>query len=179
MFIGHENDIHTEWETLTSFPAEHLVQGNKHIPLCSRVARKNLGAFLGILPEELSSYDIYRNLDFAPMGSAIDVHRIYQKGWVSDRMVWPYLSMENYWDTVWNPPKWATIADIFFSTPAGHRCVAFLWWDQKWYILDPYYHNSDIAPRNFPFPLDTYCAMLYFRKWALIEWVAFFKKPAK
>jgi len=32
---------------ITSLPAEHILQDEKRVPLCSRVARKNLGILLG------------------------------------------------------------------------------------------------------------------------------------
>lgn len=57
---------------------------------------------------------------------------------------------------------------MYFSTPAGHRCVAFRR-DKEWYILDPYYDNEDIVPSYFPFPFVTYCALLYSLKGALLE----------
>jgi len=43
---------------MISLPAEHHEKEGKRIPLCSRVARKNLGILLGIAPDRLSSYDV-------------------------------------------------------------------------------------------------------------------------
>ncbi len=66
-------------EKILSLPAEHVHRDGKRIPLCSRVARKNLGLLLGISSDDLQCYDIYKSLDFAPIGSAVDVHRRYMQ----------------------------------------------------------------------------------------------------
>ncbi len=158
-------DRHTQ---ILSLPAEHFYQNGVRTPLCSRVARKNLGLLLGIDPAQLHQYDIYKNLDFAPLGKAIDVHALYRSGWKSSYMVGEYQYTSGYKPISWNPPEDAQYADLFFSTPAGHRCVAFKK-EGIWYVLDPYYDNEDLVPSYFPFPLDVYQSLLYSLKEAFLE----------
>ncbi len=83
-------------------------------------------------------------------------------------MIGDYQYARTYGESIWNPPENAKYADIFFSTPAGHRCIAFLK-QGSWYVLDPYYGNEELVPSYFPFPLDTYCALLYSLKEAFLE----------
>ena len=63
---------------ILSLPAEHIPREGKQVPLCSRVARKNLGLLLGVPHEQLDSYEIYKDLQFAPIGRATEVHNIYR-----------------------------------------------------------------------------------------------------
>lgn len=53
-------------ERIHSLPAEHEIRGDKRVPLCSRVARKNLGLLLGVPRKYLAQYEVYRDLTFAP-----------------------------------------------------------------------------------------------------------------
>lgn len=63
---------------IQSLPAEHIPREGKQVPLCSRVARKNLGLLLGVPREQLDNYAIYKDLQFAPIGRAGEVHHAYQ-----------------------------------------------------------------------------------------------------
>lgn len=83
-------------------------------------------------------------------------------------MIGAYQYARTYGESFWNPPEDAECADLFFSTPSGHRCVAFKK-DKSWFILDPYYDNEDLLPSYFPFPFEIYGALLYSLKEAFLE----------
>jgi len=159
---------------ITSLPAEHILQDEKRVPLCSRVARKNLGILLGFWLEQLNTPEVYLGLNFAPIWSAVKVHHEYKSGWKSPDMVWEYCHMREYGEDIWQPTQDAVYADLFFWTTAGHRCIAFRK-QNEWYVLDPYFHSKDVTPLNMPVPLKTYCSFVYYIRWAVLEWVAFYR----
>lgn len=96
------------------------------------------------------------------------MHMQYRSGWKSPYMIGEYQCAGNCKPINWDPPNDAQYADLFFSTPAGHRCVAFKE-EGAWYVLDPYYDNQEFIPRYLPFPLEVYQSLLYSLKEAFLE----------